>query len=108
MQTYKVLSLLLQYPDQALMDSLDELLAILIDDALLTKAKINEIQQLIHYFQKKELLLLEENYVNLFDRNPRLSLHLFEHVHGDSRERGQAMVDFISRKRNYLIICLCF
>ena len=29
----------------------------------------------------------------LFDRTRSLSLHLFEHVHGESRDRGQAMID---------------
>ena len=39
------------------------------------------------------LVELEERYVALFDRSRALSLHLFEHVHGESRDRGQAMVD---------------
>jgi nitrate reductase delta subunit len=38
---------------------------------------------------------VQETYVTLFDRTRSLSLHLFEHVHGESRERGQAMVDLI-------------
>ena len=40
-----------------------------------------------------ELMPLQERYVGLFDRSRELSLHLFEHVHGESRDRGQAMVD---------------
>ena len=40
-----------------------------------------------------DLYDLQERYVLLFDRTRSLSLHLFEHVHGESRDRGQAMVD---------------
>jgi nitrate reductase delta subunit len=39
------------------------------------------------------MLDLQSTYSELFDRSRSLSLHLFEHVHGDSRERGQAMID---------------
>jgi nitrate reductase delta subunit len=45
--------------------------------------------------EQRDLLDLQEDYVALFDRTPSLSLHLFEHVHGDSRDRGQAMVDLM-------------
>ena len=31
--------------------------------------------------------------MQLFDRGRATSLHLFEHVHGDSRDRGPAMID---------------
>ncbi len=31
----------------------------------------------------------------MFDRTRTASLHLFEHVHGESRDRGQAMVDLM-------------
>ena len=40
-----------------------------------------------------DLFDTQERYVWLFDRTRSLSLHLFEHVHGESRDRGQAMVD---------------
>ena len=40
-----------------------------------------------------DLYDLQERYVLLFDRTRSLSLHLFEHVHGESRDRGQAMID---------------
>ena len=38
-------------------------------------------------------LRVEAEYVDLFDRGRATSLHLFEHVHGDSRDRGPAMID---------------
>ena len=45
------------------------------------------------------MIALQENYVATFDRNPSHSLHLFEHIHGESRDRGQAMVDLIEAYR---------
>src|SRR6185437_8539200 len=42
---------------------------------------------------QRDLLAAEERYVDLFDRGRALSLHLFEHLHGDSRDRGEAMVE---------------
>jgi nitrate reductase delta subunit len=44
-------------------------------------------------------LEVEAAYVELFDRGRSTSLHLFEHVHGDSRDRGPAMVDLLQTYR---------
>lgn len=41
------------------------------------------------------LLAAEGAYVETFDRGRATSLSLFEHVHGDGRDRGQAMVDLL-------------
>jgi nitrate reductase delta subunit len=43
--------------------------------------------------QRADPLETEAAYVELFDRSRATSLHLFEHVHGDSRDRGPAMID---------------
>jgi nitrate reductase delta subunit len=47
-----------------------------------------------------DLYDLQERYVLLFDRTRSLSLHLFEHVHGESRDRGQAMIDLKAQYEN--------
>src|SRR5207244_13070491 len=47
-----------------------------------------------------DLYDLQERYVLLFDRTRSLSLHLFEHVHGESRDRGQAMIDLKNQYEN--------
>jgi len=52
-----------------------------------------KLEKLIGEIETGDLLDLQERYVFLFDRTRSLSLHLFEHVHGESRDRGQAMVD---------------
>lgn len=48
---------------------------------------------MIEELASQDLYELQARYVDLFDRSRALSLHLFEHVHGESRDRGQAMVD---------------
>jgi len=94
--TLKALSMMLTYPRKELIDSSQELSNILCQkESKLPKANQKEIQIFLKSFSETSLLNLQENYVDLFDRTPSLSLHLFEHVHGDSRKRGQAMVDLI-------------
>ena len=83
MRTYRALAALLSYPTTELVAALPELGGVLQGRAA----------NLIAELASSPLLELEERYVSLFDRSRALSLHLFEHVHGESRERGQAMVD---------------
>ena len=44
---------------------------------------------------------LQERYVASFDRGRARSLYLFEHVHGESRDRGQAMVNLLEIYRRH-------
>lgn len=90
MQTFKVLSILLGYPGAAVYRALDEL-----GEALLTPRQQGPLLALIDWMRGRSLLELQEAYVELFDRGRKLSLHLFEHTHGDSRERGPAMVHLL-------------
>jgi nitrate reductase delta subunit len=89
----RVLARLLGYPDAELRGHLDELRAALHAEAALGAARLAELDALIATLQRGEALALEGSYVELFDRGRSTSLHLFEHVHGDSRERGPAMID---------------
>jgi nitrate reductase delta subunit len=93
MRTFKVLGFLLSYPSQTHLDVLDECQAFLKKECWLSDKALLGIENLLQYIKATDLLDLQEEYVSLFDRTPSLSLHLFEHIHGDSRERGQAMVD---------------
>jgi nitrate reductase molybdenum cofactor assembly chaperone NarJ/NarW len=79
----RALAALLAYPDEALLEALPEIRCVVPKAALPLLAEL----------EGKDLYPLQECYVALFDRSRALSLHLFEHVHGESRERGQAMVD---------------
>jgi len=92
MHTFKLLSALLCYPEQTLLEALPEIRALAQQEGSLAK----EVEPLLQYLESGSLIGLQENYVATFDRNQRHSLHLFEHIHGESRDRGQAMVDLIS------------
>lgn len=96
-RTLRVLSRLLSYPDAELREHLPELATALRSEAALSTARLDELDDLIHWLsgssRESGLLAVEEAYVDLFDRGRATSLQLFEHVHGDSRERGPAMID---------------
>ena len=93
MITLKILAGLLSYPDDALLAALPEMAPAIVDDALLAPRQRAAINGFLSELGSDDLLDLQERYVNLFDRTRSLSLHLFEHVHGESRDRGQAMID---------------
>ena len=95
MKTFKVLSLLLCYPESEWLGALPEL-----EQALAAEAGFNgdaavRLAPLFTLLRESKLIALQENYVATFDRNPSHSLHLFEHIHGESRDRGSAMIDLL-------------
>jgi nitrate reductase delta subunit len=91
--TLRVLAALLGYPDATLRSYLPEMRELLRQDDVLRAARREEIEALIHSLHAGDPLETEAAYVELFDRGRATSLHLFEHVHGDSRDRGPAMID---------------
>ncbi|HMM89132.1 nitrate reductase molybdenum cofactor assembly chaperone [Bradyrhizobium sp.] len=93
MKTFKVLSALLSYPSQGLIDAAPDFLAILDAEKVVPAACRGALDLLVEEIAVGELYDLQERYGLLFDRSKTLALHLFEHVHGESRDRGQAMVD---------------
>jgi nitrate reductase delta subunit len=92
-QIYKVLSALLTYPTPEIKAAAGELHAVLDAETALPAQVRTELGVLIDELEERDIYDLQERYVLLFDRTRSLSLHLFEHVHGESRDRGQAMVD---------------
>ena len=92
-KSLRVLARLLGYPDAELRDHLSELQLALHEERALTPMRISELDALIAQLSGPASLDTEAAYVELFDRGRATSLHLFEHVHGDSRERGPAMID---------------
>ncbi len=92
-RTFKALSALLTYPTKDMQDALPELAAAIDEEALLPKAVSRQLDLLLAEMATGDIYDLQERYVLLFDRTRSLSLHLFEHVHGESRDRGQAMID---------------
>jgi nitrate reductase delta subunit len=92
-KTFKALSALLTYPTGELQGAAEELRRVLELENLVPAADRNGLGGLIAELATGDLYELQERYVLLFDRTRSLSLHLFEHVHGESRDRGQAMID---------------
>ena len=93
MKTLKLLAVLLSYPTEELVAALPELARRLGAEAALRGATQDALAGLLAELKREDLLDLQERYVAQFDTGRSTSLHLFEHVHGDSRDRGQAMVD---------------
>ena len=91
--TLRVLSALLGYPDALLRSHLPEMSDLLRHERVLSAARAAELQALMANLLAADPLAAEAAYVELFDRGRATSLHLFEHVHGDSRDRGPAMID---------------
>ncbi len=89
----RVLSALLGYPDARLRSHLPEMAALLKQEQALKPARCGELVALMNALERGDPLETEAAYVELFDRGRATSLHLFEHVHGDSRDRGPAMID---------------
>ncbi len=89
----KVMALLLAYPDEKVRRMLPEAANALRRSNALRPPMRAGIEAFIGDLLTVDPLEAEARYVDLFDRMRSLSLHLFEHVHGDSRARGQAMVD---------------
>ncbi len=95
-KTFKALSALLSYPDENLQTAAPELRNVIDQENLLPPDSRRLLDALIKEIATGDLYALQERYVELFDRARSLSLHLFEHVHGESRDRGQAMIDLKS------------
>ena len=91
--TLRVLAALLSYPDTGMRGYLPEMREILRGESVLPDARRAELGALIESLARADQLEVEADYVELFDRGRGTSLHLFEHVHGDSRDRGPAMID---------------
>jgi nitrate reductase delta subunit len=94
----RALARLLDYPTESLVAHLDELAGVL-DAAPVKPARRGGLQPLLERLRTADLLDAQERYIDTFDRGRRTSLNLFEHVHGDSRDRGQAMVDLLEMYR---------
>jgi nitrate reductase delta subunit len=96
-KTFKALSALLTYPTVELQQAAAELRRAINREGLIRSAARRPLDLLIEDIATGDVMDLQERYVLLFDRTRSLSLHLFEHVHGESRDRGQAMIDLKSQ-----------
>lgn len=92
-RTLRVLAHLLSYPNAELRQHMGELRSALHTEQALSEQRLAELDVLMLNLERGDLLELQSQYVDLFDRGRATALHLFEHVHGDSRDRGPAMID---------------
>lgn len=92
-----LISRLLEYPDAALWQHQDELFEALAEAENLSLKQAHQLGVFVRDLTQQELLNAQASYGELFDRGRATSLLLFEHVHGESRDRGQAMVDLLSQ-----------
>jgi nitrate reductase molybdenum cofactor assembly chaperone NarJ/NarW len=98
-RTLKALSLILSYPTTDLQAAMPEIGGVLAADSRLTAQARRALRPLVDALGQTDIYALEEAYVDLFDRSRTLSLNLFEHVHGESRDRGGAMVSLLESYR---------
>jgi nitrate reductase delta subunit len=92
-KSLRVLAALLAYPDAQMRAHIPEMRDLLVDEDAVSLSRRVELDALMDSLRRADPLETEAAYVELFDRGRATSLHLFEHVHGDSRDRGPAMID---------------
>jgi nitrate reductase delta subunit len=93
MLVFRAFSALLSYPSGEMLRALPEIADLIGTTPLVAPRERRGLLELIDELGRLDLLEAEERYVDLFDRGRALSLHLFEHLHGESRDRGEAMVE---------------
>ncbi|MHB1199628.1 MAG: nitrate reductase molybdenum cofactor assembly chaperone [Polaromonas sp.] len=91
----RALALLLGYPSADLRTHLPELLDAIDAEAVVPAVRRTELRALAAELTRLDAYEVESRYVETFDRGRATSLHLFEHVHGESRDRGPAMIDLM-------------
>lgn len=92
-KTFKALGILLWYPSEEWLQGAGDLCDLIAREKLIADEDVQAIRTFAEGLRSRDILDVQEEYVDAFDRVRSLSLHLFEHVHGESRDRGQAMVD---------------
>ncbi len=93
MIAFRALGALLGYPSPDLRAALPEIADAIGASSLMGSQERTAVLGLVELLSAADPLWAEERYVELFDRGRATSLHLFEHVHGDTRDRGEAMVE---------------
>ncbi|HEX8841680.1 MAG TPA: nitrate reductase molybdenum cofactor assembly chaperone [Sphingomicrobium sp.] len=93
MITFKAIGALLDYPTAELQEAADEIEQALAEERALPAAELEGVRAFIDRLRGTDIMDLQEYCIGLFDRSKRLALHLYEHSYGESRDRGQAMVN---------------
>lgn len=93
--TYRALALLLSYPTPDTAAAMPAVMDALSGERLVPGALVQRLAPLADELSSADLYDSQARYVDLFDRSRSLSLQLYEHIHGESRDRGQAMVELL-------------
>ena len=103
MRLYKIMSALLEYPDQALKAAIPEI-ADLLQDEVLSAEEAAVIRKFTEWMSEMDVTDLQASYVRTFDMTPEHSLHLTHHLFGDDRGRGPALIDLTEYYREYGLV----
>ena len=103
MRIYKVLSVLLEYPEQELIDNLPEIRAIVDKSMDIGTEEKTALRKFLDHLVSMPLTEVQADYVNTFDRTPEHSLHLTHHLFGEEsdRDRGPALIDLSEMFKEY-------
>lgn len=101
MQIYKLLSALLDYPNQELVEHLPELQDFVKQNQEIDGAEREALQDFIDHLQSVSLTELQADYVKTFDMTAEHSLHLTHHLFGDDKNRGPALIDLGELYKDY-------
>lgn len=99
--TYRALALLLSYPNADTAAAMPAVMDVLSSERLVPGALVQRLAPLAKELASADLYDAQARYVDLFDRSRSLSLQLYEHIHGESRDRGQAMVELLKLYSSY-------
>lgn len=100
-KSFKALGIMLCYPEKDWCSHLGNFIEVIRKENIVMNEDVALLEHFANIFLSSDIMDLQEQYVESFDRSKSLSLHLFEHVHGDSRERGQAMVDLTNTYKEH-------
>ena len=100
MSIYKIMSALLQYPEQEMLEAVPEIRARQKDSPLPTEHRA-ALENFLQHMESNALTKLQEEYVQTFDLTPEHSLHLTHHLFGDDRGRGPALIDLVEYYKEY-------
>ena len=101
MKIYKILSVLLQYPEQELIDNLPEIKEWVNDTVDIDDQERSMLQTYLQQMEGTPLIELQAEYVKTFDMVPEHSLHLTHHLFGDDKNRGPALIDLGELYKDY-------
>lgn len=101
MRLYKIMSALLEYPDQDLQSAIPEIAELLRDEPALSAEEAAVIRKFTDWMSAMDITELQAGYVRTFDMTPEHSLHLTHHLFGDDRGRGPALIDLTEYYRQF-------